>query len=147
MASVLVTGSSGFLGSALVPRLARAGHRVVGLDPAPTQGPGYAHVTQDLSDQARLAELLAAHRITHLIHAGGVSGPMVLGDRPAEVMAINVTGSLNLLHAALATGVKTFVYCSSVAAIGEYDEPQPIRDDHPMRPVHPYGASKAAMDM
>jgi UDP-glucose 4-epimerase len=147
MASVLVTGSSGFLGSALVPRLVRAGHGVVGLDPAPAKGPGYTHVSQDLSDQGRLAKLLAAHEITHVIHAGGVSGPMVLSDRPAEVMAINVTGSLNLLHAALATRVSTFVYCSSVAAIGDYDEPQPIGDDHPMRPMHPYGASKAAMDM
>jgi nucleoside-diphosphate-sugar epimerase len=147
MASVLVTGSSGFLGGALLPRLTEAGHRLVGLDPAPASGPGYQHVTGDLSDQGRLADLLIAHRITHVIHAGGVSGPMVLSDRPAEVMAINVTGSLNLLQAALQTGVETFVYCSSVSAIGEFYEDQPIREDHPMRPVHPYGASKAAVDM
>jgi nucleoside-diphosphate-sugar epimerase len=147
MASVLVTGSSGFLGGALVPRLLKAGHEVVGLDPAPAKVPGYHHVAGDLSDTGQLTDLLSAHRITHVIHAGGISGPMLLMDRPAEVMAINVTGSLNLLHAALGTGVKAFLYCSSVSAIGDYYEEQPIRDDHPMRPVHPYGASKAAMDM
>jgi nucleoside-diphosphate-sugar epimerase len=147
MASVLVTGSSGFLGRALLPRLTQAGHRLVGLDPAPASGSGYHHVTENLSDQGRLTDLLAAHRITHVIHAGGVSGPMVLSDRPAEVMAINVMGSLNLLQAALQAGVETFVYCSSVSAIGDFHEDQPIREDHPMRPVHPYGASKAATDM
>jgi nucleoside-diphosphate-sugar epimerase len=147
MASVLLTGSSGFLGGALVPRLIEAGHQLVGLDPAPANLPGYHHVSGDLSDAGRLADLLAAHHVTHVIHAGGVSGPMVLSDRPDRVIAINVAGSLNLLEAALQTGVKTFVYCSSVSAIGDYYEDHPIGDDHPMRPIHPYGASKAAMDM
>jgi UDP-glucose 4-epimerase len=40
-----------------------------------------------------------------------------------------------------------FVYCSSISAIGEYDEPKPIDEHFPMRPANPYGCSKAAVDM
>ena len=71
---------------------------------------------------------------------------MVMADDPAGVMAINVTGSMNLLYEAMAGGVTTFVYCSSVAAIGNFYEPEPIGEDYPMRPASTYGCSKAAMD-
>ena len=142
-AVTLVTGSSGFVGRAIMSRLSAAGKKAIGLDPrlAPT-----TQVADDLSDRARLRELIARERITHIVHAGGVSGPMVMADDPAGVIAINVTGSMNLLYAALAGGVTTFVYCSSVAAIGNYYEPEPIGEDYPMRPASTYGCSKAAMD-
>ena len=71
---------------------------------------------------------------------------MVMADDPVGVIAINVTGSMNLLHEAMAGGVTAFVYCSSVAAIGNFYEPEPIGEDYPMRPTSTYGCSKAAMD-
>jgi nucleoside-diphosphate-sugar epimerase len=139
----LVTGSSGFVGRAIMSRLAAAGHRAIGLDPQPSAS---TQVIDDLSDRTRLHNLIAHEKITHIIHAGGVSGPMVMADDPAGVIAINVTGSMNLLNEAMAGGVKTFIYCSSVAAIGNYYEPEPIGEDYPMRPASTYGCSKAAMD-
>lgn len=142
-AVTLVTGSSGFVGRAIMSRLAAAGKNAIGLDPRPAPT---THVHDDLSDRARLRELIARERITHIIHAGGVSGPMVMADDAAGVIAINVTGSMNLLYAAMAGGVTTFVYCSSVAAIGDYYEPEPIGENYPMRPTSAYGCSKAAMD-
>ena len=45
---------------------------------------------------------------------------MVFADDPARVMDVNVAGSLNLLQASLESGVKTFVYCSSVSAVGDF---------------------------
>ena len=99
-----------------------------------------------MSDRDRLKALIAREKITHIIHAGGVSGPMVMADDPAGVLAINVTGSMNLLYEAMAGGVTAFVYCSSVAAIGNFYEPEPIGEDYPMRPTSTYGCSKAAMD-
>ena len=138
--TVLVTGSSGFVGRRIMARLDRP---AIGLDPVASPS---TQVIDDLSDRARLRELIAREKITHIIHAGGVSGPMVLADDPAAVMAINVTGSMNLLYAALAGGVITFVYCSSLAAIGNFYESAPIGEDYPMRPGSSYGCSKAAMD-
>ena len=139
----LVTGSSGFVGRVVMARLAAAGHRAIGLDPVPA---ATTQVIDDLSDRARLRDLIARERVTHIIHAGGVSGPMVMADDPAGVIAINVTGSMNLLYDAMDGGVRTFVYCSSVAAIGDFYEPEPIGEDYPMRPASTYGCSKAAMD-
>jgi len=139
----LVTGSSGFVGRVVMRRLTAAGHRAIGLDPVP--GPT-TQVLDDLSDRGRLGALLEREHVTHIIHAGGVSGPMVMADDPAGVLTINVTGSMNLLYAAMDCDVRTFVYCSSVAAIGDFYEAVPIGEDYPMRPTSAYGCSKAAMD-
>ena len=127
-------------------RLLKAGHHAVGLDPAPALDTTRRHVADDLSDRLRLRDLLGAEQITHVIHCGGVSGPMVLADDPARVMEINVAGSLNLLLASLGC-VKTFIYCSSVSAVGEFYEPDPISVEYPLQPTSAYGCSKAAMDM
>lgn len=143
---ILLTGSSGFLGAAIAARLAAEGHEVLGLDPAlPPQDIEYRHLDDDLSTEARLAAILTEFQPDIVIHAGGVSGPMVLADQPARIMAINLGGSLNLLQASLAAGVGRFVFCSSTSAIGEFVD-GPIPDDAPMRPNTTYGASKAAMD-
>jgi nucleoside-diphosphate-sugar epimerase len=139
----LVTGSSGFVGRVIMCRLAAANKKAIGLDPRPSPT---TQVIDDLCDRARLRDVIAREKITHIIHAGGVSGPMVMADDPAGVIAINVTGSMNLLYEAMAGGVTTFVYCSSVAAIGNYYESEPIGEDYPMRPTSTYGCSKAAMD-
>jgi UDP-glucuronate 4-epimerase len=138
--TILVTGSSGFVGRAIMKRLA---DRAIGLDPVASAS---TQAIDDLSDRARLRDLIAHEKITHIIHAGGVSGPMVMADDPGGVLAINVTGSLNLLYEAMAGGVTTFVYCSSVAAFGNFYEREPIGEDYPMQPASTYGCSKAAMD-
>jgi nucleoside-diphosphate-sugar epimerase len=147
MSNVLVTGSNGFLGAKVVARLLKAGHYVIGLDLAPARDGPQRHVIDDLSDRQHLQELLRAEHVTHVLHCGGVSGPMVLVDEPARVMDINVVGSLNLLQASLNSSVKTFIYCSSVSAVGDFYERDPIGDDYPLRPSSAYGCSKAAMDM
>ena len=72
---------------------------------------------------------------------------MVLADNPVEVIAINVLGSLNLLYAALESGVSTFVYSSSAAALGNFYEDDPVDEQYPLRPNNTYSASKAAMEM
>src|SRR5215468_2096992 len=71
----LVTGASGFLGKAVTKLLAENSLRTVGLDPRPSPT---THVVDALSDRQKLKMLLTAEKITHIIHAGGVSGPMVL---------------------------------------------------------------------
>lgn len=147
MARILVTGSSGFLGGAVAARLLAAGHDVLGLDcAARPPGATYVHVTDDLSNRVRLNTILAEARPAHVLHAGGVSGPMVIADQPVSIMAINVGGTLNLVQAALEAGVGTFVHCSSISAVGPYDVTGPISISQPLRPDTPYGCSKAAVE-
>jgi nucleoside-diphosphate-sugar epimerase len=140
----LVTGASGFLGQAVMKLLVQSGRRAIGLDPRPS---ATTKVLDDLSDRETLKALLTREKITHIIHAGGVSGPMVMADDPVGIIAINVVGSINLLRAAMEAGVKTFIYCSSVSALGNFYENEPVGEDYPLRPTSPYSASKAAMDM
>jgi UDP-glucose 4-epimerase len=140
----LVTGASGFLGKAVMTLLADQKHRAIGLDPRPS---ATTQVVDDLSDRSKLTKLLANEKITHVIHAGGVSGPMVLADDPVEVISINVLGSLHLLYAAMDAGVRAFIYCSSAAALGSFHESAPVDDNYPLRPNNTYSASKAAMEM
>ena len=140
----LVTGASGFLGQAVMKLLVQNGRRAIGLDPRPSVT---TQVLDDLSDPATLKALLTRERVTHIIHAGGVSGPMVMADDPVGIIAINVVGSINLLRAAMETRVKTFIYCSSVSALGNFYENEPVGEDYPLHPTSPYSASKAAMDM
>jgi nucleoside-diphosphate-sugar epimerase len=140
----LVTGASGFLGKAVMTLLADKKQPAIGLDRRPSTT---TQVVNDLSDQAKLVKMLAGEKVTHIIHAGGVSGPMVLADDPLEVITINVLGSLNLLYAAMNTGVRTFIYCSSAAALGSFHESAPVDESYPLRPNNTYSASKAAMEM
>ena len=140
----LVTGASGFLGKAVMTLLAEQKQRAIGLDPRPS---ATTQVMDDLSDRSKLVKLLAGEKVTHVIHAGGVSGPMVLADNPLKVITINVLGSLNLLYAAMDTGVRTFIYCSSAAALGSFHESAPVDENYPLRPNNTYSASKAAMEM
>ena len=140
----LVTGASGFLGKAVMKLLAEQKQRAIGLDP---RSSATTQVVDDLSDRTKLIKLLANEKITHIIHAGGVSGPMVMADDPVEVISINVLGSLNLLYAAMDAGVRAFVYCSSAAALGSFYENAPVDESYPLRPNNTYSASKAAMEM
>jgi nucleoside-diphosphate-sugar epimerase len=140
----LVTGASGFLGKAVMKLLAEQRQRAIGLDPRPSDT---TQVVDDLSDRAKLAKLLSGENVTHIIHAGGVSGPMVLADDPLKVVTINVLGSLNLLYAAMDAGIRTFIYCSSAAALGSFHENTPVDENYPLRPNNTYSASKAAVEM
>jgi UDP-glucose 4-epimerase len=140
----LVTGASGFLGKAVMTLLADQKQRAIGLDPRPS---ATTQVVDDLSDRSKITKLLAGENVTHVIHAGGVSGPMVLADDPVEVISINVLGSLNLLYAAMDAGVRAFIYCSSAAALGSFHESAPVDENYPLRPNNTYSASKAAMEM
>jgi UDP-glucose 4-epimerase len=140
----LVTGASGFLGKAVMKLLTEQKQRAIGLDP---RSSATTQVVDDLSDRSKLTKLLANEKITHIIHAGGVSGPMVLADDPVKVISINVLGSLNLLYAAIDAGVRAFIYCSSAAALGSFQESAPVDENYPLRPNNTYSASKAAMEM
>ncbi len=139
---VLVTGSSGQLGSYLCELLMRR-HEVVGLD---IRAQPYAvlkpsSVLGDIQRPADVRSVLA--RVDAVVHcAAQVSVDMSVQD-PLTDASVNVLGTVNVLHESAKAGVGKFVYVSSAAVFGR-PEYVPIDEEHPTHPMSNYGVSKLA---
>lgn len=144
MGTVLVTGVSGMIGRAVAERLVRERRPVIAMDrfiPADLPVPALLH---DLPDAAKWHEAIVKHDVTHVVHAGSISGPMVLHGAPKRLVDINLVGFLDLLEAARIHGLKRIVWFSSVMAYGERADLAPVAEDTPLYPTTVYGATKAA---
>jgi UDP-glucose 4-epimerase len=109
---ILVTGSSGWLGQTLVPRLRRDGHHVVGFDIRP--GPHTARVGS-VADREAVERVIAAEKITAVVHAAALHKPDIVRHPASDFVAVNVQGTLNLLEAAVAAGVGRFIFTSTTS--------------------------------
>lgn len=110
MATVFVTGAAGFIGSAVTRALRERGHHVIGTDVSDGL---------DLRDTRSVAAAVDVAAPDAVVHLGGVSGPMLLADDPADVVDINCVGTANILSASHRKGVPTVVYAASVAAYAD----------------------------
>lgn len=135
---ILVTGSSGRVGRAVVAALRVRGRMVRGFDLRPS-GTGGDEIIGSLEDAARLAE--ATRGITDILHLGAF---MSWAPTDRDLMfAVNVEGTRRLLDAASAAGVRRFVFASSGEVYPENcPEFLPVTEDHPLRPTSPYGLTK-----
>ena len=142
---VLVTGGAGFLGGAVMDRLRRDGVDTIGSD----LGRGAANPAGlracDLTDRRQVDALVDDQQIDTIIHAGAVSGPMVMAERPLDIWQINVTGTAYLLDAARRNRVNRFVLCSSVDVYGPSSSGV-ISEETAFAPETVYGASKVAAE-
>jgi nucleoside-diphosphate-sugar epimerase len=109
---ILLTGASGWLGRFLAPMLRAGGHDVHGLDIAPG-----AHTDSmgSVADAALVEALFAAHRFEAVIHAGALHKPDIARYPPQAFVDVNVTGTLNLLEAAVRHGAGRFVFTSTTS--------------------------------
>lgn len=105
----LVTGHQGFIGRRLLAELNSRGYEAAGLE---TEDGAFIDLLDADAVEARMLEL----RPQVIYHLGGVSGPMLLQDRPDLVLRINGEGTLTMLRAAARAAVGRFVFASSVAA-------------------------------
>ncbi len=123
--NILVTGSSGWLGQHLIPRLKRAGHLVIGLDPV--TGP-HTDIVGSVADRDTVRRALRDHRIQGVVHAGALHKPHVTTHDATAFIATNVQGTLNLLQEASAPGstVDRFVFTSTTSLMIS----QQIREAH-----------------
>lgn len=144
--TVLVTGIGGLIGNAFAAMLVRHGHKVIGMDREARPGLPYPVLTHDLPDPQRWHEAIVRHGVTRVVHAGGISGPMVLRDAPARVCEINLDGLTGLLEAARIHRLQRVVWFSSINAYGEQRELSPVAEEAPLNPTTVYGATKAAGD-
>ena len=109
---VLLTGSSGWLGRFLAPRLRAAGHVVTGLDVAPGTD---TDVIGTVADRALIDRVFAERRIDAVIHGGALHKPDIVRYPRQAFIDVNVTGTLNLLEAAVAAGASRFVFTSTTS--------------------------------
>jgi UDP-glucose 4-epimerase len=153
MACVLVTGGAGFLGAAVVRRLAARGDRVIVLDnfqagaPANLEGLGsnVDLLGGDLTDLGGLLGLIKQHRVRRIIHAAAiVSVPSSL-SAPSHVTRVNIEGTLNVLEAMRLFDVERAVHISSEETYGAFQH-EPADEEHPVAPTSPYGISKVASE-
>lgn len=142
MAKVLVTGSSGQLGSFACELLVKS-NDVVGLDirPQPYEQLKEISVLGDITKPADVRK--AVKGVGAVVHcAAQVSVEKSILD-PLSDSKTNVLGTVNLLHESAHAGIKRFIYVSSAAVFGP-PECIPIDEDHPTQPMSNYGASKLA---
>jgi GDP-4-dehydro-6-deoxy-D-mannose reductase len=149
--NVLVTGASGFIGSYLAKRCHDAGCSVLGLDVNdPNQEwCGAAFERCDIRDAARLGGLLATFRPRQIYHLAAQSYPTVSLAEPRETMDINANGTINLYECLRTAAVPSIVIvaCSSAEYGPVASQDLPVREEHALCPLHPYGVSKVAQDL
>jgi UDP-glucose 4-epimerase len=115
---VLLTGSSGWLGRFLAPRLRAAGHVAIGLDVAPGAD---THVVGSVSERALVERAFANHNIEAVVHAGALHKPDLARYPGSAFIDANVAGTLNLLEAAVAAGHDRFVFTSTTSVMISQD--------------------------
>ncbi|QBD78754.1 NAD(P)-dependent oxidoreductase [Ktedonosporobacter rubrisoli] len=109
---VLITGSSGRLGAAIAARLAGQ-HEPIGLDLV--AGP-WTHYVRSVQDKRAIAQIVK--QVDAIIHTASLHQPQLATHSPAEFIAINVTGTHNLIEAAAASGIQRFIYTSTTSLYG-----------------------------
>jgi UDP-glucose 4-epimerase len=146
-ARVLVTGSSGHLGEALVRVLRAGGHDVIGLDVR--QSPPTT-VVGSVADRAVVRESLVG--VDAVLHTATLHKPHVGTHGKQAFVDTTVSGTLTLLEEAVAAGVRSFVFTSTTSAFGRALTPQPgepaawITEDVAPRPRNIYGVTKTAAE-
>ncbi len=111
--AILVTGSAGHLGEALVRTLRAEGRSVIGIDLKPS--PFTDHVGS-ICDRAFVEGCMK--RVSAVVHTATLHKPHMVTHRWQEFIDTNVTGTLVLLEASVVTGVQSFVYVSTTSAFG-----------------------------
>jgi nucleoside-diphosphate-sugar epimerase len=148
---LLLTGSSGWLGRFLAPRLREAGHDVTGLDLAPGAD---TDVVGSVADRALVEGLFGGRGIEAVIHAGALHKPDIARYPAQAFVDANVTGTRNLLEAAAAAGNDRFVFTSTtslmVSAVlhsGRIERAAWLTEEAgPLQPRNIYGATKLAAE-
>lgn len=146
----MVTGGAGFIGSNVVDGYLAEGHQVSVVDDLSSGrlsnvNPGARFYEADIRS-AEIFEIIARERPDALNHhAAQISVPASVGDPVADA-DINIKGLLNLLEAAVRSGVKKVIFISSGGAIYGEAEEYPTSEDCLPRPLSPYAVAKYASE-
>jgi GDP-4-dehydro-6-deoxy-D-mannose reductase len=147
----LITGATGFIGRFLAKHCQEINCVVLGLDiQSPTEEwPAAPFERCDIRSAPRLLDLLKAFRPDRIFHLAAQSYPTVSLTQPYDTMDINAGGTITLFECLRTAGLTPIVVvaCSSAEYGPVATTDLPVRETHPLRPLHPYGVSKVAQDL
>lgn len=151
MATILLTGGTGFIGSHIVEALLAAHHQLKVLTSSSSTHPniqpyqGQLELLRgDFGNQQLMQQYLEG--VDYLIHVAWTTVPKTATENPIYDAQSNLIGGLHLLEAAVAAGVKKVIFVSTGGAL--YGPPQyvPVDEQHPLHPISAYGTSKLALE-
>jgi UDP-glucose 4-epimerase len=153
---LLITGAAGFIGSHLAETLLAQGHQVIGIDNfldyyprwmkernlgGVRTKPGFEFIEADLLETDLVGLVKRLEGVIHLAAQAGVRASW--GENFRTYSDNNILATQRLLEACRGEGIKKFIYASSSSLYGDTDD-LPMREESILRPVSPYGVSKAA---
>lgn len=159
---VLVTGSAGFIGSALSIRLLKRGDSVIGIDnhndyynPALKEArlerhlsnPNYTHLRGDLSDKALIANLFKEHKPNRVVNLAAQAGVRYSIENPLAYIESNLVGFANILEGCRHNNVEHLVYASSSSVYGSNTKMPFSVHDNVNHPVSLYAATKKSNEL
>lgn len=145
----MLVGGAGYIGSHMVKDLLQANYNVITLDDFSTGHRdlllGGKLIEGNLGDTSLLNRIFSDYQIDIVMHFAAYS---IVGESvksPVDYYRNNVARTIELLDAMVRHNVKRFIFSSSAAVYGEPIE-VPIKEEHPLQPTNPYGATKVAIE-
>jgi UDP-glucose 4-epimerase len=143
-------GGAGYIGGVTVEQLIDAGHDVTVVDSLVSGHLAAVHpeaefVNADVRDEEAMTRLFASHNFEAVVNYGGYIQAGESVAHPGRYFANNINGTVVLLNTMLTYDVTRFVFSSSAAVYGE-PESVPITEEDPVRPMNPYGETKATVE-
>ncbi|MEP4770625.1 MAG: UDP-glucose 4-epimerase GalE [Roseibium sp.] len=155
--TILITGGAGYIGSHCCISFIEAGHEIVVLDNLSNSNPEALNRVSkiaaqnvqfekaDIRDEAAVEAILNKHKCTAVIHFAGLKAVGESTTDPLSYYDNNVVGSLRLLNAMKNSGVHELIFSSSATVYGDPQE-LPLKEDHSLAPVNPYGRTKLMVE-
>jgi UDP-glucose 4-epimerase len=148
---ILITGGAGFIGSHIVDAYLDRGHEVTVVDNLSTGqrrnvSPRAKLVELDLRDAGPLHHMMDEGRFDAVSHQAAQMNVRKSVEDPVYDASVNIIGMLNLLEGCVRSGVRKVVFASSGGAIYGEQVSFPADEQHPTRPISPYGVAKLATE-
>ena len=148
--TILVTGGAGFIGSHVTDAYVQAGHEVIVIDELSTGVRANVHPSVKFYQcdirSGEIGEIFARHRIDVVNHHAAQMDVRRSVADPVFDASINVLGGLNVFEVARAHGVRKIIFSSTGGAIYGEQDTFPADEEHPLRPLSPYGITKLATE-
>ncbi|MCX7832559.1 MAG: GDP-mannose 4,6-dehydratase, partial [Actinobacteria bacterium] len=147
---ILVTGGAGFIGSHLVDRLIEYGFETHVVDDLSNGNIDFVNKNAffhnvSITDRDKIEPLFLSIKPDVVFHLAAKIDVLSSIQNPVEDLNTNAIGTINIALASLTSGVKKIIFTSSAAVYGTPTY-LPVDEEHRIKPISPYGASKAAAE-